>query len=326
MIVKDEEEYLKATLPDKIAGADEVIIVDTGSSDKSVEIAEYLGAKVYHFLWINDFSAARNESLKYAEGEWIFWLDADEFVRKEDLFALKDHLRNTHEKVFTVPIYKVEFGKIEKSPNYYHRFKIFRNHEGIHFIRPINEQLADQEGKTIYETASLDIAVYHWDKNKEQDEARWMKKRERNIQLIKKTIEENPADPDLHYLLAQNYNGLKLYNEAIEEFLHAARTGRKKFLGIQSIIEIARIHLRVNNDYEKALEILKIALKANPKFPPLYSITGWCYLNLNDKEKAKEFALKALENRSNTNTYKYFSQDERVETLLPYIILKKVEK
>ena len=83
MIVKDEEETLPICLKSIKDIADEIIVVDTGSKDKTVEVAKSFGAKVYFFKWINDFSAARNESLKYATSDWLLVLDADEYLLPE---------------------------------------------------------------------------------------------------------------------------------------------------------------------------------------------------------------------------------------------------
>src|SRR6516225_959689 len=78
MIVRDEERYLAGCLESVADLVDEIIVVDTGSTDSTPDIARRFGARVSHFQWVDDFSAARNESLRHATGEWIFWLDADE--------------------------------------------------------------------------------------------------------------------------------------------------------------------------------------------------------------------------------------------------------
>src|SRR3989344_859109 len=94
MITKNEEKSLADCLNSAKDVIDEIIIVDTGSTDKTKEIAKkfcdmrtrsQLTAKIYDFKWIDDFSAARNESLKYATKDWILVLDADELIDKESL-------------------------------------------------------------------------------------------------------------------------------------------------------------------------------------------------------------------------------------------------
>ena len=78
MIVRDEERYLAGCLESVVDLVDEIVVVDTGSTDSTPDIARRFGARVFNFQWVDDFSAARNESLRHATGEWIFWLDADE--------------------------------------------------------------------------------------------------------------------------------------------------------------------------------------------------------------------------------------------------------
>jgi len=89
MIVKDEEANLPDCLDSAADLADEMVIVDTGSADRTKEIAARFGAKVFDFAWVDNFAAARNESLKHAGGDWVFWLDADDRIDAENHSRLK---------------------------------------------------------------------------------------------------------------------------------------------------------------------------------------------------------------------------------------------
>src|SRR4051794_13451064 len=80
MIVRDEEGILARVLGDAATFCDELVVVDTGSSDATVEVAARCGARVEHFAWVDDFAAARNFSFDAATGDWIVWLDADDRV------------------------------------------------------------------------------------------------------------------------------------------------------------------------------------------------------------------------------------------------------
>jgi len=82
MIVKNEEANLRDCLESVKDVVDEIVLVDTGSTDKTIRIAEEFGAKIYRFNWINDFSAARNFALKQSTGDWILYLDADEGLKQ----------------------------------------------------------------------------------------------------------------------------------------------------------------------------------------------------------------------------------------------------
>ncbi len=95
MIVKDEQENLPSCLASVAEVFDEIVVVDTGSADRTREIAGDFGARVFEFAWIDDFAAARNEALSHATGDYAFWLDADDVVEpaeREKLRALLDGL------------------------------------------------------------------------------------------------------------------------------------------------------------------------------------------------------------------------------------------
>ena len=104
MIVKNEADNLPRCLNSVANIVDEIIIVDTGSTDKTVEIAERYNARVYHHPWENSFSKARNYSLKYATCDWILYLDADEELSKEDAPRLKEIVKGNNYTVISFVI------------------------------------------------------------------------------------------------------------------------------------------------------------------------------------------------------------------------------
>ena len=136
MIVKNEEHFLPMCLDSVKGYVDEIIIVDTGSTDTTVKIAEKYNAKIYHHPWENSFSKARNYSLKYATGDWILILDADEEIDKEDAHRLKEVIKDpvgseTSPKadLILIPVYcKFNNGKNDSIAN---SERLFRNHLGI---------------------------------------------------------------------------------------------------------------------------------------------------------------------------------------------------
>jgi len=138
MIVKDEETLLPHCLNSVQNVADEIIIVDTGSIDKTLDVARKSGARVYSFEWCNDFAAARNESLKYAQGEWILALDADEVLVPEIIPALKQVIWESD--VLAVTLLRQEVGT--NRPNSFIS-RLFRNHPDIRFSRPYHELIDD---------------------------------------------------------------------------------------------------------------------------------------------------------------------------------------
>src|SRR5262249_12818802 len=83
MIVRDNESTIRGCLESIRPWVEEMIVVDTGSLDATLQICQEFGARVFHWAWRDDFSAARNESLKYARGKWIFWMDSDDTIPAE---------------------------------------------------------------------------------------------------------------------------------------------------------------------------------------------------------------------------------------------------
>ncbi|MBF8416863.1 glycosyltransferase family 2 protein [Heyndrickxia coagulans] len=98
VITKNEENNIKKCLESVGDIVFEKIVVDTGSTDKTIEIAKKMGAKVYSFKWIDDFSAAKNYAISKAKGDWIIFLDADEFIEPSQIQMVEEKI-NEAEKV-----------------------------------------------------------------------------------------------------------------------------------------------------------------------------------------------------------------------------------
>jgi glycosyltransferase involved in cell wall biosynthesis len=139
MIVKNEADKLPRCLSSVQGIANEIIVVDTGSTDQTVKIAQSFGAQVYHYSWNNNFSAARNESLRYAQGEWVLVLDADEVLTPESVPVLKQAMQR--EQALVINLVRQEVGAVQ-SP-YSLMSRLFRNHFGIRFSRPYHSMVDD---------------------------------------------------------------------------------------------------------------------------------------------------------------------------------------
>jgi glycosyltransferase involved in cell wall biosynthesis len=140
MIVKDEERTLPKCLSSVKNVVDEMVVVDTGSRDRTPYIAQKFGARVYHFQWCNDFSAARNAALKYVTGEWILVLDADETLTQKIVPQLKQAI-NTLDEYLLINLVRQEVGAAQ-SP-YSMVSRLFRNHPQICFSRPYHALVDD---------------------------------------------------------------------------------------------------------------------------------------------------------------------------------------
>ena len=127
MIVKDEELVLKRCLDSVKNLMDEIIVVDTGSSDKTKEIAYLYTDKVYDFQWINDFSAARNFSFSKATKDYIMWLDADDVLLEKDKQKLQNLKENLSPSVDMVVMkYNMSFDKNDNPTFSFNRERLLK--------------------------------------------------------------------------------------------------------------------------------------------------------------------------------------------------------
>lgn len=176
MIVKNEEAALPKCLGSVKNVVDEMVVIDTGSTDSTPQIAKKFGATVHHFQWCNNFSAARNEALKYVTGDWILVLDADETLTQKIVPQLRSAI--LREEYLLINLVRQEIGA-EQSP-YSMVSRLFRNHPEIRFSRPYHALVDDSvsailtkepdwqigylEGAAILHTGYQKIAVVQQDK------------------------------------------------------------------------------------------------------------------------------------------------------------------
>lgn len=222
MIVKNEEKDIERALSWGKGIVSEQIVVDTGSTDRTVEIAEKMGAKVYHFSWIDDFSAAKNYAIEQATGDWIAFLDADEYFQPEDVKKLIPFMeevdRTSHYAISTSWIQVRENGKIMTGGS---QIRLFRRHPGLRYKNRIHEYLV-MEGEEVFRVidATREFAILHtgYDDHIEKNRG----KGERNARLLLMELEEYPEDYNRMGYLGDCYAGtneeeaLKWYYKAIE--------------------------------------------------------------------------------------------------------------
>ncbi|MBU1027170.1 MAG: glycosyltransferase [Candidatus Margulisbacteria bacterium] len=315
MIVKNEAENLKQTLPNIVKHAAEVIVVDTGSTDNTVEVAKGLGAKVHHFTWINDFAAARNYSISLATQPWILWLDADEYLKEEDLKKAIDHLKNSSEDVLAhgVILTEAPYGKTIRGISY-SRIKLFRNFAGIHFVRPINEQLLDREGKSICGKATS-VIIYHWGKDLSQEKMQG--KKERYFALYHEFLTKNPSDPYVNFLLGNLLREEKRLQEAYIAYESAVEnSGKDLKLKIDALTSMAEIALKLNK-YKESFQAANQVVSLDPENSGARNIMATLLIGIGKEDTAIQILEEALKSL-NCQTI-----DPIREQVIPRIVLAK---
>lgn len=139
MIVRDEAERLGRCLQSVATVADELIVVDTGSVDDTVAIAQFFGAKVFSTPWQNDFAIARNESLRHATGDWVLVLDADETLVADCVPRMQQAMQ--HDQTLVINLLRQEVGAVQSPYSLVSR--LFRRHPAVTFARPYHATIDD---------------------------------------------------------------------------------------------------------------------------------------------------------------------------------------
>jgi glycosyltransferase involved in cell wall biosynthesis len=170
IVVKNEEIALPECLNSVKDIVEEMVVLDTGSSDRTVEIARQFGAKVHHFTWCNDFSAARNEALKYVSGDWILVLDADEVLVPEIVPDLQQAMNS--DRFLVINLLRQEVGAVQSPYSLVSR--LFRRHPDISFSRPYHAMIDDRVAEILHrepdwQICSLDkVAILHYGYQQQQ--------------------------------------------------------------------------------------------------------------------------------------------------------------
>ena len=214
MIVKDEENNIKKALSWGKGIVCEQIVVDPGSRDRTVQIAESMGARVYHYTWTDDFAAAKNYAISKAKGEWIAFLDADETWAPGDekkLLKILEQLEPTRAEGITTGLMLLDDdGKAAAAGT---QIRVFRNRANLGYRRRIHEQLGWLDGTPMHiADATGELSILHsgysgsvWEDKKVNG---------RNLKLILKELEDHPGDHEMMGYLGDEYYAAGDLNKA----------------------------------------------------------------------------------------------------------------
>ncbi|CQR70433.1 SPBc2 prophage-derived glycosyltransferase SunS [Sporomusa ovata DSM 2662] len=219
MIVKNEADNLCGCLA-RVAGfVDEIVIVDTGSTDETKQIAADFTNKIYDFAWCNDFAAARNFSLAQAKHDWVLVLDADEYVEQFSRQAVSRFIQKKGQQHTVGRIQRVNvLDDISGSRKILERINRLFNRNFFAYDGIIHEQVVEKTGAD-YHTGAIDIVVEHIGYT--QEALQRTDKLRRNISLLTEALAENPDDPYYYYQLGKSYYMLKDYELAYTNFVKA---------------------------------------------------------------------------------------------------------
>jgi tetratricopeptide (TPR) repeat protein/GT2 family glycosyltransferase len=271
MIVKNEEQHIAKCLMSVKPVVNEMIVVDTGSTDRTKNIAKALGAKVYDFEWTGDFSAARNYSLSRVEGEWVLSLDADEVISAKDHEAIRKTVSTSKPVAYKIVTrnysnqvgaqgftqntgeYPAEEAGLGWFPS--GKIRLFPNSENIRFENPVHEFVEGTVTKDSIPIKNCDISVHHYGRL--------------NMEKVR-------VKGEGYYLL-----GIKKLEE-------------KGFSDLKALFELG-VQAGELKKYEEAAELFEKLVELDPNYPLALFNLGFAYLSLGRYKEGMEYSKRAFE-------------------------------
>jgi glycosyltransferase involved in cell wall biosynthesis/tetratricopeptide (TPR) repeat protein len=305
LITKNEEAHLARCLESVRGLWDDLVVVDTGSTDRTVEIAREFGARLFTFTWQDDFSLARNFCIEQASGDWILSLDADETIAPRDHAVIRDLLRRDDvDAVGAMQRHYVTTAVVvgwQPGPGGYDEGKpypgfldvgcrrLFRNRRWLRFRNRVHEELVSIDPAHPLVEIPGAWVIHHFGKLGAQDLLR--AKGEGYLRIGIKKIEDDPANPQAHYELGIQYAELGRPAEALPCF-ERVRTLSSGFRDTELRIAICHAHL---DRHEEALAAFRVAARALPQHADVIALEeANVHRKLGDDRAAERILKRAL--------------------------------
>ncbi len=295
VIVKNEEVNIIKWLENMKKIADEMIVVDTGSCDKTVFLAQQAGAKVYFYQWQDDFAGAKNFAMEQALGDWIIFLDADERFSTASIENVRRVIMREHLHVETVDAIMCSIINIDVDQNNIElgRFlnvRLFRNSPELGYRGKIHEELRHKK-RAVRLLIEQTLEIYHTGYSTKRVQA----KIKRNLKLLQADIREH-GESEKHYrYLSDCYHALGAHAQAVK---YAKLHLKSNVRSIGSESDIYRnlinsmIFLKQN---EKDIEVyIKEAISKFSDIPDFYAYYAASFFRAKDFSQAKQYFFKAL--------------------------------
>jgi len=281
MIVKDEEDNIARCLGSVKDIVSEIIVVDTGSTDRTVEIAKSYGAKVFFHKWSGDFAEARNVSLDHATGDWVMFLDADEELVVEDIQRLSELLVDTECEGFYFNEISFIGERAGEGSIVNVAFRLWRNKPEYRFSGAIHEQIIATVQSHNPNIGFSAVRINHYGYlNKSTVDKDKIK---RNLGILLKEIEKKPEDSFTRFNLGVEYLRLSDYEKALEQYKKAFAnlTGLDAAYASILVRNIA-LCLKELGRYQESLKVLKDAKEAYPDYTDLFYLEGLIHMDKKD--------------------------------------------
>ncbi|HWR45116.1 tetratricopeptide repeat-containing glycosyltransferase family 2 protein [Sporomusa sp.] len=256
MIVRNEDTRLAQCLESVKDAVDEIVIVDTGSSDTTVDIAQKYTTKIYSYQWNDDFAAARNYAIEQTTGDWVLSLDADEQL-SIDSGALNLLVNQSEYTAFCLPLCALKTCNEYREYDRFMVLRLFRRN--YRFTNPVHEYVSIDDPTTVGYTCHP--VIWHTAVSTSERRTR----RGRNIRLLKTAIALNNTDPYLHYYLGTEWLGVSCTDLAIAAFQVALR----QFATAQTVFRTPAVRHLIScyKQSVKLDEAIRLCLEESEHYP-----------------------------------------------------------
>lgn len=308
LIVKNEENNLKKCLKNAKIYADEIIIVDTGSKDKTKEIAKEFTDKIFDFEWCDDFSKARNYSFEQATSSYCMWLDADDFLTDESAFEIKSWKDSNQECDVLMTPYVAGYDEKLNPTFKYLRERIVKNSTSFRWHDRVHEVIVPSGQITTNEK----ILIYHGKKNQKYSD--------RNLMIYKKMITlGEPFTPRNQFYYARELYFNKLYDEAIHAFSKFLTDEKGwKENKIEACLNLAKCYKQKKQNNHALTTLFGSFIYDLPRSEILYEI-GNIFMEKGEYKRAIYWHKKALESKNDIQSGAFINTD--TNSFLPAIQL-----
>jgi tetratricopeptide (TPR) repeat protein len=262
MIVKNEEQNLPACLASAADLVDELIVVDTGSTDRTKRVAARHGARVFDFPWVDDFAAARNEALRHATGDWILWLDADDRIDEPNRRKLRGLFAQLGNENVAYTLRCISHSSSDAgSATEIEHVRLFRRHPQIRWQGRIHEQVLPSIERLGGTQRRADVAIHHYGYSNPAERRR---KLERDLRLLQAASAEDPNDALTLFHLGWTWDLLGNPQQALHVLGRFLQVAQPTLAVVRKAYNLVVRCLRNVGDREQALRFAQAGLARYP--------------------------------------------------------------
>jgi GT2 family glycosyltransferase/predicted Zn-dependent protease len=304
MIVRNEEPHLPDCLRSVADLFDQIVIADTGSTDRTRDIAREFGARVVDFPWVDSFSAARNASLRHATGKWIMWLDADDRLDAENHQRLRQLLGSLGDELdaYAMKVRSALDGR-RTAFRLLDQVRLFRNLPEARWDYRVHEQILPAINRAGGGVRWADVIIDHIGY---QEAAMRQRKLERNLHLLELDYGDRPEDAFTLFNLGWTLMDLGRTDEACGHLEHALRTTSPTSSTLRKLYHLLTISYRSLKRPEDALQQCRAGLERFRDDGELLCEQGLMQRDQGDLFKAEQSWLRLLDARRG----QYFASEE----------------